>query len=304
MAKNALLPIGEVKLVETKGSKDCLDGTRIKAVIDGDNPRNIASIPWAVPLLPKVFQSIPKVGEAVIIITAQMGDKDSQRFYIGPIIPQPQYFEKSPKKNATSMLQTAETTPLAAISNFAVTDGSFPSNEDIAVIGRGGEDIVLKYNSSTSDSEVDIRAGIRQRATSSSDDAIRDKLVVFNTETPTYIQLKNKNGIAPKYDASSLVNIVGEKVNIMSTQDSDVSASITDNKELVKSSEADNIMDKLHQVPKGDTLIEFLEVLRQAVLLHVHPWLGMEQCGDHGGYINKLKDYDLQSLLSDHVRIS
>ena len=65
MAKNALLPIGEVKLVETKGSKDCLDGTRIKAVIDGDNPRNIASIPWAVPLLPKVFQSIPKVGEAV-----------------------------------------------------------------------------------------------------------------------------------------------------------------------------------------------------------------------------------------------
>ena len=304
MAKNALLPIGEVKLVETKGSKDCLDGTRIKAVIDGDNPRNIASIPWAAPLLPKVFQSIPKVGEAVIIITAQMGDKDSQRFYIGPIIPQPQYFEKSPKKNATSMLQTAETTPLAAISNFAVTEGSFPSNEDIAVIGRGGEDIVLKYNSSTSDSEVDIRAGIRQRATSSSDDAIRDKLVVFNTETPTYIQLKNKNGIAPKHDASSLVNIVGEKVNIMSTQDSDVSASITDNKELVKSSEADNIMDKLHQVPKGDTLIEFLEVLRQAVLLHVHPWLGMEQCGDHGGYINKLKDYDLQSLLSDHVRIS
>ena len=304
MAKNALLPIGEVKLVETKGSKDCLDGTRIKAVIEGDNPRNIASIPWAVPLLPKVFQSIPKVGEAVIIITAQMGDKDSQRFYIGPIIPQPQYFEKSPKKNATSMLQTAETTPLAAISNFAVTEGSFPSNEDIAVIGRGGEDIVLKYNSSTSDSEVDIRAGIRQRATSSSDDAIRDKLVVFNTKTPTYIQLKNKNGIAPKHDASSLVNIVGEKVNIMSTQDSDVSASITDNKELVKSSEADNIMDKLHQVPKGDTLIEFLEVLRQAVLLHVHPWLGMEQCGDHGGYINKLKDYDLQSLLSDHVRIS
>lgn len=304
MAKNALLPIGEVKLVETKGSKDCLDGTRIKAVIDGDNPRNIASIPWAVPLLPKVFQSIPKVGEAVIVITAQMGDKDSQRFYIGPIIPQPQYFEKSPKKNATSMLQTAETTPLAAISNFAVTEGSFPSNDDIAVIGRGGEDIVLKYNSSTSDSEVDIRAGIRQRATSSSDDAIRDKLVVFNTETPTYIQLKNKSGIAPQHDASSLVNIVGEKVNIMSTQDSDVSASITDNKELIKSSEADNIMDKLHQVPKGDTLIEFLEVLRQAVLLHVHPWLGMEQCGDHGGYINKLKDYDLQSLLSDHVRIS
>ena len=90
----------------------------------------------------------------------------------------------------------------------------------------------------------------------------------------------------------------------MSTQDTNVSDSITDNKELVKSSEADNIMDKLHQVPKGDTLIEFLEVMRQALLLHVHPWLGMEQCGDHGGYINKLKDYDLQSLLSDHVRIS
>ena len=74
MAKNALLPIGEVKLVETKGSKECLDGARVKAVIDGDNPRNLASIPWAVPLLPKVFQSIPKVGEAVIILTVQMGE--------------------------------------------------------------------------------------------------------------------------------------------------------------------------------------------------------------------------------------
>ena len=37
---------------------------------------------------------------------------------------------------------------------------------------------------------------------------------------------------------------------------------------------------------------------------HVHPWAGMEQCGDWAGYIKKLEGYDIESILSEFVRIS
>ena len=45
------------------------DGLRIRAEFeDSDFPTEIKDIPWAFPLLPKTFQSIPKVGEAVIFL--------------------------------------------------------------------------------------------------------------------------------------------------------------------------------------------------------------------------------------------
>ena len=45
------------------------DGLRIRAEFeDSDFPTEVKEIPWAFPLLPKTFQSIPKVGEAVIVL--------------------------------------------------------------------------------------------------------------------------------------------------------------------------------------------------------------------------------------------
>ena len=46
---------------------------------------------------------------------------------------------------------------LATIDNFDETKGAFPNNDDIAVIGRKSEDVILK------DGEIDIRCGIRQK---------------------------------------------------------------------------------------------------------------------------------------------
>ena len=90
----------------------------------------------------------------------------------------------------------------------------------------------------------------------------------------------------------------------MSNRDTTVSHDLHDNDTLVKESEVDNIMYRLHQVPKGDKLVEFLEIVKGAILHHVHAWAGMEECGDKPGYINKLKDYDLEKILSEYVRIS
>jgi hypothetical protein len=54
----------------------------------------------------------------------------------------------------------------------------------------------------------------------------------------------------------------------------------------------------------GDKLVELLKIMKGAIMHHVHPWAGMEQCGDWPGYINQLEGYDIDSILSEYVRIS
>ena len=50
--------------------------------------------------------------------------------------------------------------------------------------------------------------------------------------------------------------------------------------------------------------MELLEIMRESILRHVHPWAGMEQCGDWVGAINKLKDYSIDEIVSEDIRLS
>ena len=292
--------IGKVREVENVYSKEGTDGMRVRAELSQDKVNKIEDIPWAFPLLPKVFHVVPKVGEAVLVFTDLSNNNVTQRYYIGPIISQPQYMEYNGKENALSNLKSGFFKVIEKISNYDATRGSFPKNEDVAVVGRGSEDVTLKYDNASKKSEVDLRAGIR-KASSFGDNALIGN-VIFNDVDPAYIQLKYKNGMTK--DASSVVNIVADRINIMSNKDNNVSDSIHDKDSLVKDEDMEKVMDKLHQVPMGDKLVELLKVMKGAIMHHVHPWAGMEQCGDWSGFINKLEGYDIDSILSDYVRIS
>lgn len=297
-----LVRIGTVMEVENDLSVSGSCASRVKVRLDnGDTDNEISDYPWCFPLLPKTVQSIPKIGESVFVFTARIGDVGSQRYYIGPIITQPQYFSYTPAKIARTMFETAKYKPLPKISNNSLTDGSFPSEKDVAIIGRGEEDIALKYDDHTRSSEVSLRAGIRGPIYGTDDKTLIGN-VVFNGKDPAYVQVKRKQGIAE--GATSFVNIVANKVNIMSNKDTSVSHNLGDSKTLVNEEEFQNVMDSLHQVPLGDKLYELLVLMRGAILSHVHPFPGMPQCGDSSGYIDRLKDYDMNSILSDYVRIS
>lgn len=304
-----LMKIGKVIEVEDKFSKGYANGLRVRAKLDIDKQKQKINelIPWAFPLLPKSLQVVPKVGEAVLIIADETGEFSSaQRYYIGPLISQPQYNTFCSSEDATTLLQNSERNPMPAIEWNNNTNGSFPDSSDIAVVGRGSEDVILKYDDKSKTSEVDIRAGIRGDAGSGLVENGIVGNVIFNGTDPAYIQLKYKKGIATgeKNMANSLINIVANRINIMSNRDSEVSHDLMDRDTLVKEEEMDNIMDRLHQVPKGDKLVELLELMKGAILHHVHPWAGMEQCGDKPGFINQLKDYDMKKILSEYVRIS
>lgn len=303
MASELKLSIGTVREVENTYSEDGYDGQRVRAELFTDKTTKVSDIPWAFPLLPKSVQVIPKVGEAVFVIND--GTQKSQRYYIGPIISQPQYNTYCKKDDATSLLDGHLTLPIERISNVADTWGSFPDTEDIAMVGRGAEDVTLKFDENTKASEVDLRAGIRMEPTNDTNPNMRGN-IIFNGTDPAYIQIKYKKGLVTGEgkEANSVVNVVANKINIMSNKDDDIAHNIGDRDTLVAEDKIKDVMDNLHQVPKGDELVKLLELLKGAILHHVHPWAGMEQCGDWEGYINELNKFDIKSILSDHVRIS
>lgn len=300
------IKIGTVREIENGNSKDGYGGLRVRAEIATDKAKNISDIPWAFPLLPKTFQSIPKVGEAVFVIMDDNVSKvSSQRYFLGPIISQPQYNTYCSKKNATSLLNYSDRLPIGKISSVDDTRGSFPESNDVAVVGRGAEDVILRFDDATKCSEVDLRAGIRSEPTDSDNkDMIGN--IIFNGTDPAYIQLKYKNGLATSEDnaANSVINIVANRINIMSNKDSNIAHNINDKDMLVREDKMDEVMNNLHQVPMGDKLVDLLKLMKDCIMHHVHPWAGMEQCGDWGGYINRLNTYDIDSILSKYVRIS
>ena len=287
-----------VKIAHVESVRDDADGLRIKARLSQDANKPLDEIPYAFPLLPKTFQSVPKVGEAVFIINSRVGNTHSNRLYIGPIISQPQYHNNDNygygKGHSLSLLQGGTYDPLEKISNYASTEGAFPEINDIALVGRKSEDVILK------EGEVDIRCGIREEAPSN-DSLMGD--VVFNKQNPAYIQLKFKRGLgySKTQEADSMINLVADKINILSHKDINAH-NLTDQKELIKSSEIDEIMQQLHKLPYGDVLLEILMKFMDAILNHVHPYPGLPPCKD--AYIMDMSSIDFTKLLSNHVRIS
>lgn len=292
-----VIRIGEVVSVD-----DEYNGNRIKVRLDQDRNMKNEELPYSFPLLPKTLQTIPKIGEAVLIILSRMGNKNSVRYYIGPLISQPQHFYKEEYINgfgsSTSLIMSGSK-PLETIAHYNETNGSFPEVNDVALLGRQGEDVILK------DGEVDIRCGIRQQKVFDNVDysSSLKGYVIFNKQNPAYLQLKYKRGLCKgnKQVADSVVNIVADKINLISHKDKEA-FNLTDQEELIQENELDNIMSKLHQVPYGDLLVNALKLFLNALVNHVHPYPGLPPVPCE--HIIGALGVNLDEILSENVRIS
>lgn len=308
------------------------DAWRIKVRLDSDGNKSVDELPWAFPANPKILQSVPKKGEGVYVITSNIGNPDSQRYYIGPIISQPQYQEyceygpggRGPAMSMLSVSKPMTPPPLTGISRKAeATKGAFPDLQDVALIGRGQEDIVLKYRNTSSgkESEVDLRAGIRLEPTGTKIKFMRGN-VIFNTQDPGYVQVKHStNGVSglkagegdsdeDKYEsisnrtANSVVNVVADKINLISHKDrNSFGELIADRDNLIEKGELDQIMSKLHRSVYGDELIILLKKIVNALVTHTHPYPMMTPIS-HGTDMENIVDYPYEKILSPNVRIS
>ena len=150
-----LVGLGHVEYIEGGDYpfSDDANAGRIKVRVDTDGNKDTSELPYAFPLMPKTFHVLPKVGEGVLVVTGQIGNANSQRYYIGPIISQPQFNTKCEFDNgrgdAVALLMDKKPLakgPLGALSKAGeIVKGSFPNNDDVALLGRGQEDVICRY---------------------------------------------------------------------------------------------------------------------------------------------------------------
>lgn len=296
-----------VLLAKVISVDDEFDGGRIKARVIPDDARlSDENLPFAFPLLPKMLHVRPKVGESVFIICADDKNARSPRYYVGPLISQPQFMHQDYAEHSSSLLRGGMATESQAPSTSPTAIGAYPNNDDIAVIGRRNSEIILREtDEKTGTAEIDIRCGVRKDNTKMSIPA------EFNELHPAYIQVKYQPyGMGTEHistNGDSAINIVADNINLISPLSSSPSippVKKTDNDSLIDNETYQKVLNECHQLPYGDELVKFLNAFKEAFNTHTHAWVGAGQTPIPNGAYTKMNDYPMGTLLSEHVRIN
>jgi len=256
--------IGRVEFIDDK-----TDLGRIKVSITGpknrggDNGKTIEELPWCFPLLPKHLSVVPKKGENVFIICFNGNREHTDRLYLGPLISQPQKLNKDDSDFGSMDAFTFGTqTPFVAPSTIPDLIDVFPNKEDVSIQGRYNTDIIQKTN------EVFIRAGKFVEIQPTEKNPFN---IAFNYKTQAFLQLKNNVDIPTTNGTikGSVSNIVANKINLLTYDDGTPILNIN-NLNLISDEELKRIFETAHQLPFGDILLEYLKLMKNAILFHVH----------------------------------
>lgn len=263
---------------------------------EDDKIGKVEDLPDCFPLLPKMFWVKPKVGEAVLVFTTKTDDGSSQRYYIGPIISQTHKMHNDPYDTAISYTSGAILGPDIAPSTNPDTHGAYPKEQSVALRGRGDcdveindDDLRLRCGVKISNSELDKNTKYWKKKNTSNDS-------VFNKKNPAYMKLKYHRN---EKDYATSATIVADKINLVTHNIGRFN--LTDRDDLISDQTMNEIIEKAHQLPYGDILIEFLEIFRKAFVSHVHPYPGLPPCSTDD--VIKTTSYNLKDILSENIRI-
>lgn len=283
---------------------------RVKGPVSkgGDDSILDADLPWAFPLLTKIFSGKPKVKEAVLIFTFSEYQTHVDRLYLGPIISQPQQLNFDPfYTSAWAGFSFGSQQPTVSYKTIPEIKGVFPDEEDVSIQGRDNTDIILKPN------EILLRAGKFIQTNPNKNNPFN---FTFNAKTQGYIQIKNdavtKKGTdeIPE-ERGTITNIVANKINLLTHKDGSPIFNLTNQDNLISDDEMARILDEAHQLPFGDILLEYLKLFKEALFNHVHNGNGnkatdLTASGNQqalAAFKQKAEDLEKQ-MLSKNIRIN
>jgi hypothetical protein len=281
-------------------NEDNLGANRIKARITGiDDSVTRDNIPFAFPMVQKFLHVIPKVGESVLVFIPDVKNPNIDRMYMGPIISQPQLlFKDSELFSSKSALDSGVKEPQPAPFTIPENRGVYPDLKDIALQGRDNTDIRLK------EKEVLIRAGQFES------DTPKGEIPKFNKVNPSYIQIKHdatlKRGTQnTETEIGGAINVVSNKINLLTHKNGSPRFALNDQNNMISDEELQRIVKDAHPLVYGDNLIEFLKVLINAFVNHVHTYPGMKPQDLSGSNdIDDLLEFNLESFLSKNIKIN
>ena len=282
-----------------------IKGTRARGgddgILDGD-------LPWCFPMIPKYLSSQPKPKEAVFIFTFGKDKQHVDRMYIGPIISQPQQLNFDPFYiTALAGFSFGRESPKVSVNTIPQLKGIFPDPQDISIQGRYNTDITQKNN------EIVLRAGKFIISEANTNNPFNFS---FNTKTQAYLQIKNDVVTVKKTDEQaeekgSVVNLVASKINLLTHKDGSPIFNLTNQDNLISDEDLAKILEEAHQLAFGDVLLEYLRLLKNAVLNHVHNSNGKTATDlitggaklDVAEFTKKASDLEKQ-MLSKNIRIN
>lgn len=258
---------------------DPTDGGRIRVrIADLDNKTPNENLPYAYPLIPKHFHIYPQVGEVVRIILEDVNYPQRSRFWMGSVISQPHKIGYDNIYTALSTTNLAVTAPEKAPSTYPEAKGVYPNIEDIALVGRENTDLILRER------DVELRAGKHEY----------DNNLVLNKKNPASVRLLFEQ-ISGKTQSS--VVTMADKIAFISHEGiPKFKAAQIDEKER------EEIFATGHPLGRGDVIVEALEILRKAIIQHIHPYSGLPS--DKSGIIIDLEKVDFTKILQRNIVIN
>lgn len=298
----------EIGTVVSVTDKENLGRIKVRIIgpksLGGDNDTKDSDLPYCYPLIPKHLSIQPKVGEAVFIFIFSKDKALVDRMYIGPIISQPQQLDSDKFfSSALSSFSFAIETPETNVKTIAQLNGVFPSQDDISLQGRYNTDITQKRN------EVVIRAG---KFKDNKPDKNNPFKIAFNPITQGFIQIKNDVTITnPETDKTylgSVTTVMSNKINLISHEGLPKININNDEKTrqdtLITDEEMVKILENCHEIPYGDIVLEYLILMKNALLAHVHNGSGNPASGAAKlEFESKAKDLE-KRMLSKNIRIN
>ena len=267
---------------------DDSDGGRIKVKITGmDNQFTNDNLPWCYPLLPKFFHLYPQVGEVVRVFIEDARYPQRSRFWLGSVISQLQKVGFDSFYGAFSTTNLSITSPEPAISTYPDANGVFPLKTDVAIIGKVNTDVILRIN------EVHIRAGKHEN----------DNILKLNTLNPAEISLVYEQSTTTTpttttgttFQSSTI--IMGDKIALIShTGNPKFKAA------RLESKDRERIFNEGHPIARGDTLVQALEIIRNALINHIHGYTNL--AADKTAAITDLEKINLDAILQKNIVVN
>jgi hypothetical protein len=126
-----------------------------------------------------------------------------------------------------------------------------------------------------------------------------DTIAVFtNTPIPGPPKtIKTVRLIPNESKKSSVINLVANKINLLSHDGN--TFNLTDPNSLISDEEQEKINNESHPLVYGDTLLEFLNLVKKYISLHVHPYNGLP--ADPSTVTTDVLRFDLNTILNKNI---
>lgn len=292
------------------------NGGTIQREVDNDS---CTEVPWAVPLLPKHLQVMPKIGEMCLVMVFDNNSPQQNRAWIGPLQSDKSKLSYEDAESGGDNLNSNVIPKSSKNKTVNITEdgkdlskkgdftGGFPERFDVSIMGRNNADIVLPTQKEGPDrlnrgGEVLIRAG---KFTFTNRN---DKNLSLNTVNPGFLRIKvtNEGNSDNPENFKTHSMLYSDYISLVSYKNSDGSAGVPSvfkiNPILRKDKNLRDFHEALSPLIRGDKLVEFLNLLVNYIKNHNHPY--HKHPPTNANSKPELEKFDLNSLLSPHIRIN